>query len=415
MQSPSQTFDTGPRPAVRALGASRIREVANAGLGLEGILPFWFGEPDHPTAAFVREAARESLAAGETFYSHNLGLAELRDTLARYVGALHGQAIGVDRVAVTSSGVNALMLVHQALADPGDSVVVVTPVWPNLTEAPRILGAQVVRVALDFDAAAGWTLDLDRLIDALVPGTRSLVVNSPNNPTGFALDAAQQRALLEHCRRLGIWIVADDVYERIWFGAPNVQGRACAPSFLDIAEADDRVISTNSFSKAWRMTGWRLGWFVAPADFVEQSGKLLEYNTSCAPVFVQRAGVVAVERGEDELAREIARYRLARDHLAARLSALDGVDAPAAPGAMYAFFRLRGIGDDVAFCKRLVSEQRLGLAPGSAFGPEGAGFVRWCFAADLAAIDDGLARFARLGLPAAAPLSEPGPAQRVTA
>ncbi|CAN5195811.1 pyridoxal phosphate-dependent aminotransferase [soil metagenome] len=399
-------MNTLPRPEVQALKASRIREVANAGIGLDGILPFWFGEPDHPTAMSIREAARESLAAGETFYSHNLGLPALRATLSRYLGTLHGRPVDSAAIAVTSSGVNALMIVHQALTSPGDRVVVVTPVWPNLTEAPRILGANVVRVALDFDAARGWTLDLDRLLDALTPGTRTLVVNSPNNPTGWTLTADQQRLLLDHCRKLGIWIVADDVYERIWFGGRNAAGQTCAPSFLDIATPDDRVVSTNSFSKAWRMTGWRLGWFVAPADFVEQCGKLLEYNTSCAPVFVQRAGIEAVEHGEQELRTELIRYRAARDHLAERLARIDGVDAPAAPGAMYAFFRMAGMGDSVEYCKRLVREERLGLAPGSAFGPEGDGFVRWCFASDLALIDDGLARFARLRSGSAVPLRE---------
>ncbi|CAN5213175.1 pyridoxal phosphate-dependent aminotransferase [soil metagenome] len=397
-------MNTLPRPEVLALNASRIREVANAGIGLDGILPFWFGEPDRPTAQFIRDAARDSLAAGETFYSHNLGLPTLRATLSRYLGTLHGRAIGADSIVVTSSGVNALMIVHQALTSPADRVVVVTPVWPNLTEAPRILGAHVVRVALDFDAGRGWTLDLDRLLAALVPGTRTLVVNSPNNPTGWTLSAGQQQVLLAHCRKLGIWIVADDVYERIWFGADTAAGQTCAPSFLDIAEPGDRVISTNSFSKAWRMTGWRLGWFVAPPDFVEQCGKLLEYNTSCAPVFVQRAGIEAVEHGEAELRAELVRYRTARDHLAERLALIDGVDAPAAPGAMYAFFRMAGMGDSVEYCKRLVREQRLGLAPGSAFGPEGDGFVRWCFASDVALIDDGLERFARLrAAPTAAP------------
>ncbi len=384
-----------PRPAVLDLYPSKIREVANAGMGLADVLKFWFGEPDRATAAFIREAARSALAAGDTFYTHNLGNPSLRTTIADYLTRLHGAPIASERIAVTSSGVNALALAHQALAGPSARVVCVTPVWPNLTEAPKIQGAEVVRIALDFDPAQGWTLDLDRLIDALIPGTATLVLNSPNNPTGWTITPQQQRAVLEHCRRLGIWIVADDVYERVYFGAPNARGQATAPSFLDIADADDRVVSTNSFSKAWRMTGWRLGWICAPAPFVAELGKLIEYNTSCAPGFIQAAGEIAIRDGEPDIAADLARYRAAREHLCARLNALPGVHAPAAPGAMYAFFRVDGLTDSVAFCKRLVREHGLGLAPGLAFGAEGEGFIRWCFAADLATLDAGVDRLAQ--------------------
>jgi aspartate/methionine/tyrosine aminotransferase len=216
------------------------------------------------------------------------------------------------------------------------------------------------------------------------------MINSPNNPTGWTLTRAEQQAILAHCRRHGIWIVADDVYERLYF-----RDSGTAPSFLALADRHDRVLSTNSFSKAWCMTGWRLGWIVAPPPLMADLGKLIEYNTSCSPVFVQRAGVVAIERGESAIAHTVARYRAARDYLVAALAQLDGVEIAAPSGAMYAFFRLRGLTDSLALCKRLVREARLGLAPGSAFGPEGEGFVRWCFAADTARLADGVARLSR--------------------
>jgi aspartate/methionine/tyrosine aminotransferase len=145
------------------------------------------------------------------------------------------------------------------------------------------------------------------------------------------------------------------------------------------------------------MTGWRLGWLAGPTAFIEQLGKIIEYNTSCSPVFVQRAGIVAVRDGEATIARTRERFRAARDHLCAALNAIDGIEAPPAPGAMYAFFRVRGLVDSLSFCKRLVAEEGLGLAPGVAFGEEGEGFVRWCFASGLPRLDDGIARF-RLGL-----------------
>lgn len=376
------------RPAVRALAASKIREVANAGLGRPDVEAFWFGEPDEATPEPIRRAGIEALEAGETFYTHNLGIPELRAALAEYVSRLHAP-VGAERIAVASSGLSALMLATQLVAGPGDRVVSVIPLWPNLVEIPKILGAEVRTVPLAF-TRAGWRLDLDRLLDALAPGTRALYVNSPNNPTGWTIAPESQRALLEHCRRHGIWIVADDAYERLYFGDGGV-----APSFLDLAAPEDRLISTNTFSKSWLMTGWRLGWLTVPAALSSDLAKLIEYNTSCAPAFVQRAGVVAVREGEPVIARTRARFRAARDLLLARLQALEGVEAAPPAGAMYAFFRVAGVTDSLAFCKRLVAEHGLGLAPGAAFGPEGEGFVRWCFAASEARLEEGVRRLAR--------------------
>ena len=375
------------RPAVRALRPSSIREVANAALGDPDVLAFWFGEPDQVTPAFIRAAATESLNAGDTFYSHNLGIPGLRDAVAAYVSRLH-RPVGADRVAITSSGVSALMLATQALAGPGDRVVEVTPLWPNLVEMPKILGAAVECVPLGF-GPRGWSLDLDRLLAALTPATRAVYINSPNNPTGWAFDRDGQRAVLEHCRRHGIWIVADDAYERLYFG-----GSAVAPSFLDLADPEDRLLSVSTFSKSWLMTGWRLGWIVAPAPLVPALGTLIEYNTSCAPVFVQRAGLAAVEQGEPVTQAFAARLKGARDLLVERLRELPGIEVALPPGAMYAFFRIAGMTDSLAFCTRLVRTAKLGLAPGIAFGPEGEGFVRWCFAASEARLVEGVERLA---------------------
>ena len=381
----SPGLDLSARAAVRALVASQIREVANAGMGDPGILAFWFGEPDEVTPAYIRDAAVAALAAGETFYTQNFGIPELRDAIAGYVSHLH-RPIATANVAVTASGMSALMLTVEALVNPGDRVVCVTPLWPNLTEIPKILGAEVVRIPLSFDRD-GWRLDVDRLRAALTPGTRALMINSPNNPTGWTLDRESQEAILEHCRERGIWIIADDVYERLYYA-----GAACAPSFLDLATQDDRLVSTNSFSKAWLMTGWRLGWIVAPPALMPDLGKLIEYNTSCSPVFVQRAGVVAITEGEPTVAHTLERFHKARDVLVAQLNTIPGIDAASPPGAMYAFFRVAGATDSLDFCKRLVREAKLGLAPGSAFGPEGEGFVRWCFAASEERLTEGVGR-----------------------
>jgi len=374
------------REAIAALPGSKIREVANAALGRSDVLAFWFGESDEVTPAAVRAAAESSLRAGETFYSHNLGLPELRTAIALYMGALHG-AIDVDRIAVTSSGVTGLMLAMQMLVGPGDEVVAVTPVWPNLTAQPLILGAQVTRLPLKPKEGA-WELDLDTLVDAVTPATRVLLVNAPNNPTGWTLTRAEQQVMLEHCRRTGTWIVADEVYERVWFG----DGPA-APSFLDISTPDDCVVVVHSFSKSFLMTGWRLGWLVLPRSHLDAIGKLTEFNSSCAPVFVQRGGIAALARAESFVPALRTQLQACRDRLVAGLQRLPGVQVALPPGGMYAFFRAEGHDDSLSFAKQLVARHSLGLAPGVAFGPEGEGWLRWCFATrDPTRLDAGLAR-----------------------
>ena len=377
------------RPSIRSLTSSKIREIVNESFGAD-VLRFWVGEPDEPTPEFIRRAGLDSINAGETFYTHNLGIPELRAALAAYLSTLHGN-VREEQIAATSAGVNALMLVSQLLVDPGDRVVEVVPLWPNLQEIPKILGAQVTTVPLEF-SPSGWQVDLDRLLDALTPGTRALYINSPNNPTGWTITREQQSAVLERCRRHGIWIFSDDAYERVYF-----EGEGVAPSFFDLTGEGERLISVNTFSKTWLMAGWRLGWIVLPPELMDDLSKLIEFNTSCAPVFVQRAGVRAVTEGEPVIRRTRERFRKARDFLVRELNSIPGVEAALPSGTMYAFFRVAGMTDSLAFCKKLVRDARLGLAPGSAFGPQGEGFVRWCFASSEERLAEGVKRL-RFGL-----------------
>jgi len=384
------------RATLATLQESRIREVANAGMGRSDVLPFWFGESDETTPQVIRDAAVASLQRGETFYSHNLGLAELREQVAAYASRLHG-AVGMDRIAITSGGVNALMLAMQALLDAGDEVVAVTPVWPNLTAQPLVMGARLRCVPLIPQADGAWALDMAALLAAITPATRLLVLNAPNNPTGWTLAAEEQRTLLQHCRGTGTWILADEVYERLYYEpTPN----ACAPSFLDIATPDDRLVVVQSFSKSFLMTGWRLGWLVMPPTLTPQMGKLVEFNTSCVSVFTQRAGLAALAHEADITPRVVAHLRNCRDTLVPLLQALPGVSVAPAKGGMYAFFRLEGQADSLALAKRLVAEAGLGLAPGVAFADEAEGWLRWCFASqDTGRLVEGVGRLKKwLGL-----------------
>ena len=390
------------RQTVLNLEESMIRQVANAGMGRDDVLKFWFGESDEVTPAFIRDAAIASLQQGETFYAHNLGLPELREAIARYATALRcpGAApVGAERIAVTSGGVNALMLAVQALVDAGDEVVAVTPVWPNLTAQPLIMGARLRCVSLK-PVAGQWQLDMAELLAAVTPETKLLIINAPNNPTGWTLNRAEQESILAHCRKTGTWILADEVYERLYF---EVTPNGCAPSFLDIASPEDRLVVAHSFSKSFLMTGWRLGWLVMPPAMTPHIGKLVEFNTSCAPVFVQRAAQVALQRTADVTPQLVAHLKTCRDTLVPLLQRVPGVEVALPKGGMYAFFRLtdqQRFGDSLETAKRLVAEAGLGLAPGNAFmvnpAPEAQGWLRWCFASrDLARLGQGVERLER--------------------
>jgi aspartate aminotransferase len=378
------------KSSIRDLAGSLIREVADLGMGNAKVIPFWFGESDQVTPEFIRREAAHSLERGETFYSQNMARPYFRECIATYLSSLHGRSMSVDRVAGVSSGVTGLMIAAELLLSANDRVVAITPLWPNVCEIPKILGAQVERVPLSvYDGR--WTLDLDQLLRTLTPNTRALILNSPNNPTGWTIDDESVLVILQHCRKHGTWIVCDDVYERLLY---DVRPRS-APSFLKHCDAEDRVISVNSFSKAWSMTGWRAGWMIVPRELSADLSKVIEYNFSCMFEPIQRAAVVALQQGEPEVARLRGMLSHTRRLLSNALTSIPGVEVPEAGGAMYVFFRIAGHVDSLALAKELVAGAGLGLAPGAAFGPEGQGWLRWCHAVSSDdKLIDGVARLA---------------------
>jgi aspartate/methionine/tyrosine aminotransferase len=376
------------RTTIQNLQGSQIRQVVNASLGRSDVLKFWFGESDQDTPEAVRAAAAASMMAGETFYNQNLGIPELREAISGYMSRLHGD-ISVERIAVTSAGVSGLMLAAQLLIDAGDEVVAVTPVWPNLTQQTIIMGAKLRTVPLK-PVNGEWGLDMAALLAAVTAKTKVLIVNAPNNPTGWTLSRDEQLTILEHCRQTGTWILADEVYERLYY-APTAKD--CAPSFLDIAAPEDRLIVAHSFSKTFLMTGWRLGWLVLPPSAAPHVSKLIEFNTSCAPIFVQRAGVEAIKREAEITPALVAHFKTCRDMLIPLLQSVPGLHVQAAKGGMYAFFQLNGYTNSLDLAKRLVVEAGLGLAPGSAFAPEAEGWLRWCYASkDVTRLVEGVRR-----------------------
>jgi aspartate aminotransferase len=393
MLQPSPAPDgptSGLRAAIARLPSSKIREIAHAGMGRGDVIALWFGEPDTPTPKFICDAATRALAAGDTFYQPNPGIPELRAVLADYMNGLYGTRLSADNVIVSASAMNALMLAMQALVDPGDVVVTTTPSWPNLPAVPQILSGVIRSVPLA-PGNLGWRLDLDRLFDACDARTRVILLNSPNNPTGWMMSAEQQRDVLAFARQRGIWVVSDEVYARI------VYDRRHAPSFLEQAEPEDRVIVVNSFSKTWSMTGWRLGWITAPAALGPSFEMLTEYNIAGPPGFVQRAGIVAVRHGEPFVEEIVARYRATRDLVIQRVGAIPRLSLPMPEAAFYAFIRVDGMSDSVALAKELLTKSGIGLAPGAAFGDRDNRFddyLRLCFAATLPTLERAFERLA---------------------
>ncbi len=355
---------------------SGIVEVMDYGRRRGGVMGLWAGEGDLSTPAFIAEAAAQALAAGETFYTWQRGIPELRDALARYHTRLYGREFSPEEFFVTGSGMQSIQITIAMTAGEGDEVVIPTPAWPNAAAASGIIGARPVTVPMRF-GNQGWTLDLDRLAAAVTPRTRALVVVSPSNPTGWTASRDDLRALLALSRRHGFWIIADETYARFWY-----EEGPRAPSFYDVMEPGDRVLFVNTFSKNWAMTGWRMGWISAHPELAQKIENLIQYSTSGVAQFMQRAGVVALDQGEPFIAHQVARSRASRDIVCDVLGRSGRCRFAVPSGAFYLLFTVDGETDTRRLAFRLIDEAGIGLAPGTAFGPGGEGFLRLCFARD---------------------------------
>jgi aspartate/methionine/tyrosine aminotransferase len=374
------------REAAQSAPESGIVEAMNYGRGRDGMIPLWAGEGDLPTPAFICEAATRALAAGETFYTWQRGIPELREALARYHTGLYGRTFSPDEFYVTGSGMQAIQIVIGMVAGSGDEVLIPTPTWPNAAAAAGIVGARAVEVPMSF-GNDGWSLDLDRLAGAVTPKTRALFLVSPSNPTGWTATLGDLNALLALARRHGLWIIADETYARFWYGEGSR-----APSFYDVMEAEDRVLFVNTFSKNWAMTGWRVGWIEAPPMLAPVIENLVQYSTSGVPVFVQRAALAALTEGEPFALEQVARAREGRKIVCEGLAATGAVDLVPPPGAFYAFFRVDGVSDSRKMALELIDEAGVGLAPGTAFGRGGEDFLRLCFARSPASLETAVDR-----------------------
>jgi len=373
------------RQQIEELEDSKIVDVWRRGFGKPGLIMLGVGEGDLATPKFIADAAYKSLLDGETFYTHKRGIPELRQALAGYHKRHWGVEIADERIAVTSAGMNAMIIIMEIAIDAGDNMVAVSPVWPNIFATAEIMGGDVRMVAL-VNEAAHWHLDLDKLFAACDARTKVIYAASPGNPTGWVMPAEQMQAVVEFCRRKNIWFICDEVYGRL------IYDRAVAPSVLQFARPDDPVIAVNSFSKTWAMTGWRLGWMVMPKGLAPVVERLLEFNTSGGQPFLQRAAVTAIKDGEPFVAEQLARFRAGRDLVTQRLGGMKRVKVTRTDAAFYLMFQVDGEPDSHKLAIKLVDEARVGMAPGAAFGTGGEGFLRLCFASSTKRLGEAMDR-----------------------
>ncbi|MDM9626336.1 pyridoxal phosphate-dependent aminotransferase [Rhizobium sp. S152] len=361
----------------RAVSApeSGIVEVVNYARGREGLLPLWVGEGDLPTPDFINRAAMDALSGGETFYTYQRGIPELRQALSDYYARHFGITLPVEHFYVTGSGMQAIQIAVQALTSPGDEFVYLTPSWPNIAAALEIAGARSVGVQLQFEGGK-WDVDLGRIEAAITPRTKALFVNTPSNPTGWTATREDLAAILALARKHDLWILADEIYARYYFAGDR------APSFLDVMDLDDKVMFVNSFSKNWSMTGWRVGWIVAPPQTGQVLENLIQYSTSGVAQFMQRGAVAALNEGDAFVQSNIDKARQSRDILCDALIATNRVQTLKPDGALYAFLKIDGVTDSRRAAIDIVDKTGVGLAPGTAFGPGGELFMRACFLRD---------------------------------
>ena len=362
-------------------------------MGMDGVLRLYFGESNLPTPQFIKEAAIRAMQEGFTFYTENAGLPSLRRAIADNYRRLQGVELDpAGEIVVTASGVQALNVGIRCALDPGDEALVLTPAWPNGTSSAMMANAVVTQIPHPL-CGNRYAIDFDALERAVTPRTRMLLYTSPSNPLGWVATETEQQALLDFTRRHGLWLIADEVYDRLYYAGAQLGDPV--PSILRKATRDDAVMVVHSFSKSYCMTGWRVGWLVARRDAAEKATQLNEFIISHAPTFAQKAGETALAEGEPELRRMLERLKENRDLCLEALAGAPGVTVPKPDGAFYLFPRIAGLTDSFAFCRRLLEQTRVGLAPGVAFGAGGEGSIRICYAAERSILEPAMERLTK--------------------
>jgi len=355
---------------------ARARELEAQG---HDVIHLEIGEPDFQTPTHVKRAGIGGIERNETHYAPSAGIPELRDAIADYAARFRGMAAFARENVVVSPGLKPLIWnVLCALLNPGDGVIFADPAYPAYHSCSRYLQAQATPIPLI--EAAGFRLDLDVLAATITSRTKVLILNSPHNPTGGVLTPSDLETIAELALRHDVTVVSDEIYSRNLY----------AGAFTSIAEFDgmrDRTIILDGFSKAYAMTGWRLGYGVMPASIASVVALVGQNNYSCVAPFVQSAGIEALRGPDDDVRTMVEEFRVRRDALVSGLNSLPGITCKVPAGAFYAFPNVSAITrDDKRLAGFILDEAHVAALGGSSFGPAGRGYMRFSYANSLDAI-----------------------------
>ena len=373
-------------PSLSRVMPSQIRAIADVVFAMDGVLKLHFGESNMQTPQYLKDAAYRAMNEGFTFYTENAGLPSLRKAIANNYAELHQVQVNpADEIVITASGVQALNVSIRCVIDPGDEALVLTPNWPNGSAMVSMFGGHPREIPLAWNNGR-YEINFAALEKALTSKTRLLIYASPSNPLGWVAKPTEQQALLDFCRRNKLWLLADEVYERIYYAG------AVAPSILRLCTREDAVIVVQSFSKTYCMTGWRLGWVVSRHDLVQKATQLNEFIVSHAPSMIQRAGESALKQGEKDVVAMVKSLQQKVTFCYEALNSMRHVTVARPQGAFYLFPQIEGVDDSYSFALTLLKETKVAVAPGIAFGNGGEGAVRICCAAEMSILEKAMER-----------------------
>lgn len=370
MQTKTEKF----RPVLQNLTKNPGAEILRYGWQRNDVISLGQGEGCAPTPDFINDKTYEALKEGKTHYGPVLGQPALRQEIGHYYKKIFNITIPQNRVFITGSGTTAMHLALTSILDAGDEVVAVTPIWKNLLGAVEIAQGTTHKVPLRYQEGGGWSLTVDDLLNAVTSATKAILIVTPSNPTGWVMSKGEMEKVLAFTRERGIWIVSDEVYNRSYYGHTH------APSFLEVAQEDDQVMTVNSFSKSWAMTGWRLGWLVGPSFSEGIIRDLALYDNMGPPTFTQFGGIEALRNGEAFIKEQMDLWQDNLDYLYKRFAKNPKIHMEKPASTFYAFFKVEGEDDCLELAKRFIDEGGVSLAPGCAFGKDCRGWIRLCFA-----------------------------------
>lgn len=381
VHTPKQKF----RKSLNQISPNVAAELLRYGKAKPDCISLAQGESDAPTPDFIRNAAATALDHGRTFYGQILGHPELRQEISNYYSRIFNLTIPTNRIFVTSSGTSAVHMALQSILDEDDEVVAITPIWKNLIGIIEMAGAKLNEVTMS-ENGNGWELDLDKLFAAVTSKTKAILLVTPTNPTGWVMQHDQMRAILDFARERDIWIVSDEIYSRSIYGVKR------APSFLDIADPEDKLYIINSFSKNWAMTGWRLGWITGPADSEAKIYDIALYEYMGPPDFTQFGGIAALRHGEPFIEQQLASWESNIEIMMESFARTGKINMVRPTATFYAFFKIEGATNSLEVARRMIDDVGLSLAPGASFGSDCGDYMRMCFGVSVDKLTNALDR-----------------------